>query len=135
MAGLFVPAILVVYSEAPEDETWRRTHQVSSTGISVIMSQADTRADIPSIVERTRAFKFNAPVVSAHFLGGKPIFVLGEEALLLVESEGEPRRIAVHAGAILSSASDSGRVLTGGDDGRVVATGSEGECVTIFTDT
>ena len=32
------------------------------------------------------------------------MFVLGEEAMLLVEPEGEPRRVAVHGGAILATA-------------------------------
>jgi len=86
------------------------------------MSQSDTRADIPSLVGRTRAFKFEAPVVSAHFLANTATFVLGEEALVIVEPESEPRRISIHAGAILSSTADGKRLLTGGDDGKVVAT-------------
>ena len=44
----------------------------------------DTRDNIPSVVERTRPVKAGAPVVAAHFLGGTAVFVLGEEALLLV---------------------------------------------------
>jgi WD40 repeat protein len=99
------------------------------------MSQTDTRADIPSVVERTRALDFGSPVVSAHFLADKPVFALGEEASIWVEPEGEPRRIAAHTGAILSAASGTGRLLTGGDDGKVIATGVEGECVLEFEDT
>ena len=34
--------------------------------------------------------------------------------------DGEERRIAVHGGAILASACDDARVVTGGDDGKVV---------------
>src|SRR6478672_9571198 len=77
---------------------------------TLVMSQTDTRADIPSVVERTRALDFGSPVVSAHFLADKPVFVLGEEALIWVEPEGEPRRIAAHTGAILSAASGPGRL-------------------------
>ncbi len=99
------------------------------------MSQTDTRAEIPSVVEQTRVLHFGAPVVSAHFLADKPVFVLGEESLALVGPESEPRRIAVHAGAILSSAADTRRLLTGGDDGKVVVIGLDVASVTIFEDT
>jgi WD40 repeat protein len=98
------------------------------------MSRSDTRADIPSLVGRTRAFKFDASVVSAHFLADTATFVLGEEALIIVEPESEPRRISIHAGAILSSAADGKRLLTGGDDGKVVATGLDLACVSVFED-
>src|SRR5262249_59869681 len=82
------------------------------------MEETETRADIPSVVERTRALHFDAPVVSAHFLADTPIFVLGEEAVMAVESENEPPRVAIHSGAILSSAADGKRLLPGGDHGR-----------------
>ena len=48
----------------------------------------DTRADTPSVVERTRPVAAGAPVVAAHFLGNTAVFVLGEEALLLVGKDG-----------------------------------------------
>ena len=35
----------------------------------------DTRANIPSVVERTRPVKTGAPVVAAHFLGQTAVFV------------------------------------------------------------
>jgi WD40 repeat protein len=82
----------------------------------------DARSDIVSVVERARPVAAGAPVVSAHFLGRTVVFVLGEEALLFTEARGEPRRIAIHAGAILASAADGQRVVTGGDDGKVVTT-------------
>src|SRR5262249_10269713 len=37
------------------------------------------------------------------------------------------RRVAVHAGAILASASDGTRIVSGGDDGNLVETGSDGQ--------
>jgi hypothetical protein len=89
--------------------------------------------DTPSVVERTRHYPADAAVVAAHFLGDSAVFVLGEEALLMVQG-GEPRRLAVHGGAILSSAADGARVLTGGDDGKVVATDAAGVSATVAAD-
>src|SRR5689334_18919294 len=95
---------------------------------------SDTRAGMASIVERTRSIEAGAPVVAAHFLGRTAVFVLGEENLLLVPPEGEPRRIAAHAGGILASAADDARVLTAGDDGKVVATDGNGDARALVTD-
>ena len=95
---------------------------------------ADGRADTPSVVDRTRAISTGAPVVGAHFLGRAAVFVLGEEALLLVSEGGEERRVAVHSGGILAAASDGARIVTGGDDGKVVATGANGEIEILATD-
>jgi WD40 repeat protein len=53
--------------------------------------------------------------------------VLGEETLLFASADGNERRIAVHDGAILSSAADAGRVITGGDDGKIVASDASGQ--------
>ena len=92
------------------------------------------RESIPSVVERARPVQVDAPVVGAHFLKETAVFVLGEEALLLVVPDGEAQRIAVHGGAILSSASDGARMVTGGDDGKVVSTGADGASETIATD-
>ena len=94
----------------------------------------DTRTDKPSVVERTRPLKADAPIVAAHFLGHTAVLVLGEEALLLVPREGDERRVPVHAGAILASAADGDRVVTGGDDGKVVATDANGESEVLATD-
>jgi WD40 repeat protein len=80
-------------------------------------------AEIPSVAERTRGIDAGTTVVAAHFLGDTAVFVLGEEALLFAPPDREQERVAVHGGAILASASDGERILTGGDDGRVVATG------------
>ena len=83
---------------------------------------SDPRSDTVSVVERTRPVAAGAPVVSAHFLDHTAAFVLGEEALLLAEPEGELRRLTIHTGAILASAADGQRVISGGDDGKVVTT-------------
>jgi len=94
----------------------------------------DPRSDTVSIVDRTRPLAAGAPIVAAHFLGRTAVFVLGEDAMLLVDSEGEPRRIAVHSGAILTTATDGERVVSGGDDGKVVETNAAGESSTLATD-
>jgi len=64
----------------------------------------DSRADTVSIADRTHPIAAGAPVVAAHFLRHTAVFVLGEEAMLFVEPEGEPQRVAVHDGAILATA-------------------------------
>src|SRR5947209_16923924 len=95
---------------------------------------SDTRVSIPSVVERTRSLAAGAPVVAAHFLGNVPVLVLGEEAVLLVARDEPPRRIVVHAGAILCSCTDGDRLITGGDDGKVAATGADGNSIIIAED-
>src|SRR5262245_59903675 len=92
------------------------------------------RDSIPSVVARVRPVPANAPVVGIRFIKETAVFVLGEEALLFAASDGEPARFAVHGGAILSSAGDGGRVITGGDDGKVMATDAKGNSETIATD-
>ena len=82
----------------------------------------DTRSDTVSVVERTRAVDAGGAVVAAHFLGRTAVFALGEEALLFAEPDGELRRMTVHGGAILATASDGERIVSGGDDGKVVTT-------------
>jgi WD40 repeat protein len=88
----------------------------------------------PSLTDRVRKLDAGAPVVGVHFLGATPVFVLGEEALLFAPEEGESRRVPVHGGAILASAGDGERILTGGDDGRVVASDAEGKLVQLAFD-
>jgi WD40 repeat protein len=95
---------------------------------------ADSRANTASIVDRIHPVAAGAPVVAAHFLGHTAVFVLGEEALLLVGPKGKPHRVAAHGGAILATAADGERVVSGGDDGKVVATDAEGETRTLSTD-
>ena len=86
----------------------------------------DTQPPIPSLADRVRPVEAGAPVVGVHFFGGTPVFVLGEEALLFAPEDGE-RRVAMHGGGILASASDGTRIVTGGDDGKLVATDADGE--------
>jgi WD40 repeat protein len=95
---------------------------------------SDPRADTVSIADRTHPVAAGAPVVAAHFLGHSAVFVLGDEAMLLVEPKGGPRRIAVHHGAILATAADNERVVSGGDDGSVKATDANGETRVLATD-
>ncbi len=87
----------------------------------------DTRSDIVSVVERTHPVAAGGPVVAAHFFGRTAVFVLGDEAMMLAEANGEPRRIAVHGGAILATVGDGERVISGGDDGKVATTNAAGE--------
>ncbi len=73
-------------------------------------------------------------MVAAHFLGQTVVFALGEEAMLFVAPKGEPRRVAVHGGAILAMAADGQRIISGGDDGKVIAMNVGGEAQTLATD-
>jgi WD40 repeat protein len=94
----------------------------------------DSRSDIASLTERVRPVAAGAFVVGIHFLGDAAVFVLGEEALLFAQPDRQERRIPIHAGAILASAGDLERLVTGGDDGKVVATNAAGDSETIATD-
>jgi WD40 repeat protein len=94
---------------------------------------SDASAPIPSLADRARPIEAGAPVVGVHFFGATPVFVLGEEALLFAPADGE-RRVTIHGGAILASASDGTRIVTGGDDGQLVATDARGEHQVLATD-
>src|SRR4051812_28220477 len=94
----------------------------------------DARAPIPSVTDRVKPVAAGAPVVAAHFLRDRAVFVLGEEALLFVGADGAEQRVTAHGGGILSTVSDSARILTSGDDGKVVATNTVGETATLVTD-
>src|ERR1700730_14058936 len=84
-------------------------------------------SDTASVVERTRPIVVGGgSIVAAHFLGRTAAFVLGEEAIVLVPSDGDPRRVVAHSGAILTTAADSARIITGGDDSKLVLTGANG---------
>jgi WD40 repeat protein len=94
---------------------------------------SDRAADTPSLTERIRPVQAGSPVVGVHFFGDVPVFVLGEEALLFAPESGE-RRVRVHAGAILASAADGTRIVTGGDDGVAVTTDAEGRHAPVDAD-
>jgi WD40 repeat protein len=89
---------------------------------------------IISVTDRVRGVAIGAPVIAVHFLGDKAAFVEAEENVALVSGEGELSRVAVHGGAILSVASDSGRIVMGGDDGKLVALDGNGEVALLATD-
>jgi WD40 repeat protein len=95
---------------------------------------SDTRPATPSIAEQVRRVAAGGAVVAAHFLGDVVVFVLGDEALLLIDKDAEERRIAGHGGAILASACDTTRIVTGGDDGKILATGADGAKSVIAAD-
>jgi WD40 repeat protein len=95
----------------------------------------DPRTNTVSIVDRTRPVAAGAPVVAAHFLGRTAVFALGEEALLLIDPDGKARRVTVHGGAILATAADGKRVVSGGDDGKVMTADASGQTQTLATDT
>jgi WD40 repeat protein len=94
---------------------------------------SETSAPIPSLADRVRKIDAGSPVVGVHFFGDTPVFVLGEEHLLLAPEQGE-QRTKIHAGAILASTSDGSRVVTGGDDGKLVATAADGSHEILATD-
>jgi WD40 repeat protein len=94
----------------------------------------DTRETIPSVVERTRPVAVGSPIVAVHFLDETAVFVPGEETLLFVAPDGAEQRVAVHAGAILVTACDRQRIVSGGDDGKVAATTADGNTVVTATD-
>jgi WD40 repeat protein len=95
---------------------------------------ADHRSDTASVADRTHPVAAGGPIVAAHFLGHAAVFVLGEEAMLRVEPMGEPQRIDVHGGAILATATDGERIVSGGDDGKVVETDAKGQTRTLASD-
>jgi WD40 repeat protein len=94
----------------------------------------DARGNIPSVLERTHVVSAAGTVVGAHFLSDTAIFVLGEEALFLVSPDGQSREVRIHGGAILASAAQVDRIITGGDDGRIVATAADGASVQLASD-
>jgi WD40 repeat protein len=75
-----------------------------------------------------------APVIAAHFLGDSAVFVLAEDATLMVAADGASKRIPLHAGGILSVACDGTRIITGGDDGKVMEIDTTGAARPVFAD-
>src|ERR1700689_4105744 len=94
----------------------------------------DARSETVSVVERTQSVAADGAVIAAHFLGRTAVFVLGEEAMVFAEPQGEPRPVAVHGGAILATVADGARIVSGGDDGKVIATDAKGESRALATD-
>jgi len=96
----------------------------------------DTRSETNtvSVVDRTRPIAAGGPVVGVHFLGRTAAFVLGEEAIVLATPKDEPRRTTLHGGAILATATDGERLVSGGDDGKLIATDTSGTSRVLDTD-
>src|SRR5260370_7433098 len=87
----------------------------------------DSRANTPSVVERTRPVKTGAPVVAAHFLRETAAFVLGEGAIVLVPPAGEARNASVHDGPILATPADANPIFTARADVKAPPTDPHGE--------
>jgi WD40 repeat protein len=95
---------------------------------------SETRPDTPSVASRMRPVDTDAPVIAAHFLRDKAVFVLAEDKALMSAADGANKAIALHQGGILSSATDGTRIVTGGDDGKVMEIDATGEARVVFAD-
>ncbi len=93
----------------------------------------DPTAPLPSLADRARIVETDGTIVGVHFFKQTPVFVLGEEALLFAPAEGT-RSVAIHGGAILASAADGARIVTGGDDGKLITTDADGDHEIVATD-
>jgi WD40 repeat protein len=91
-------------------------------------------ASIASITDKVRPLAVGMPLSSVHFLGETAIFVGAEENAAIVNAAGEISPVVIHGGAVLCTASDGARVVTGGDDGKVVALNAKGEVSVLATD-
>ena len=80
----------------------------------------------PSLTEHVTPVPAGAHVTGAAWLGDTAALALGDGAVLLLRG-GTTHRVEAHpGGAILASAADGERLVTGGDDGRVAVTGPDG---------
>src|SRR3954453_781956 len=87
---------------------------------------ASQSASIASVTDRVRPVPLGFAVSAAYFLGERAFFVGTEEKLAAASTSGEVSEIGLHFGAILCTASDGARIVSGGDDGKLVATNAEG---------
>ncbi|HET9714582.1 MAG TPA: WD40 repeat domain-containing protein [Pseudolabrys sp.] len=94
---------------------------------------SEAQSTVPSLADRVTRLNAGGVVVGLHFLDATAVFVMGEEALLFVDTDIE-RRVSVHSGAILASGSDGRRVITGGDDGTLSEIAADGAPRTIERD-
>ena len=69
-----------------------------------------------------------AAAVSAHWIGAHALIAIGDGRVAIASPDVEPRFVAAHDGAILSTAlhPNGARVLTGGDDGKLCAIAPDG---------
>ncbi len=88
-----------------------------------------TETKRPSIRERIRAIDAGEPVIAAHFLKDEAALLLASGEVVVAGAS--DRRISLHEGGILDSASDGAVLVTGGDDGRVVVLDGKGEPRTV----
>lgn len=95
---------------------------------------SETRPDTPSVTSRMRPVDTDAPVIAAHFLGDKAVFVLAEDKALMSGADGASKAIVLHDGGILSSVAGGTRIVTGGDDGKVMELDATGETRVVFAD-
>lgn len=93
-----------------------------------------TNPSIVSVTDRVRPLTLGKPVMAAHFLGETAVFAHEEETATLIGGDGESRRVDLHGGAILCSASDGKRIVTGGDDGKVMSLDAGGNSSIVATD-
>lgn len=87
-----------------------------------------------TLADRVRMFSLEGPAGAIWHLDDVAAFVGEEEAVTLVGPDGATKRMPLQGGAILCSASDGRRVVSGGDDGRVVSVTAEGASETLATD-
>lgn len=85
-------------------------------------------------IDNIRKLDADGSPVAVEFFADTAAFVLAEESVLFVPPSESEYRLPLHKGAILSSASDGRRLLTGGDDGRIVAVDEAGAATCIFAD-
>jgi hypothetical protein len=84
--------------------------------------------------EKIRKVEADAAGMAIAFLGDTAGFVLAEEAVLFVPAEGGEHKLKLHDGAILSSAADGRRLMTGGDDRHVIVSHQAGVIECLYAD-
>jgi hypothetical protein len=89
---------------------------------------------IASLTDRAKSVAVGAPIAGVHFLGDLAAFVCAEEKVAIAGAAGEVSHVDVPGGAILCTASDGKRVVSGGDDGKVVSLDAKGEVTVLATD-
>lgn len=95
---------------------------------------SENPASIVSVTDRVRSVEIGMAVSAVHFLGDTAVFVGAEEAVTFVTAGGEAARLPIHDGAVLCTASDGKRIVSGGDDGKVIEVNTDGGVQTLTTD-
>jgi len=91
-------------------------------------------ASIVSVTDKVRPLPLGMAVSSVYFLGDNACFVGAEEKIAVASLTGEISQVETHFGAILCSASDGVRIVTGGDDGKLIALNAKGETSVLAID-